>query len=323
MRVTDLLLTPGGLLVAALLLDTLIGDPWGRLHPVRGIGVLAAFAEDRLRRFRALSPVFAGAVAWVIVVGVTAALSSIVLMASRALAAATGGWVAGVIIVYLSIAPRDLARHAHRVAVALRRDDLGGAREAVSMIVGRDVDGLDSDAVGRAAVESVAESFVDGVAAPIFFALVFGPVGAASYRAINTLDSMFGHRDDRYLEFGRLSARADDWAGLIPARLAGPVISLASVLLGLNGIRAFRVFLRDRLRHASPNAGHPEASFAGALGLRLGGPISYDGVTVDKAWIGDGSVPCSAADVDAAIRLMYVSTIVLIAAAVGVQLLIT
>lgn len=322
MRVTDLLLTPGGLLVAALLLDALIGDPWGRLHPVRGIGILAAFAEDRLRRFRAFRPAFAGSVAWVIVVGVTAALSSIVLMASRALVGVAGGWVVGVIIVYLSIAPRDLALHAHRVAVALRRDDLRGAREAVSMIVGRDVDGLDSCAVARAAVESVAESFVDGVAAPIFFAVLLGPVGAASYRAINTLDSMFGHRDDRYLEFGRFSARADDVAGFIPARLSGPLISLASVLLGLDGVRAFRVFLRDRLMHASPNAGHPEASFAGALGLRLGGPIRYDGVAVDKAWIGDGSVACTASDVDTAIRLMYVSTIVSIGVAVAVQLLI-
>ena len=319
MSLAALLATRSIVVVGALVLDTLLGDPWGAAHPVRAIGRLASWTERALRGPRRRGGVGRGAAAWAIVVAVSSLAAALVVIGARALAGDAGATVASMIIVYFAIAPRDLARHAVAVAGPLETGDLGAARKAVSMIVGRDVERLDHDGVGRAAVESVAESFVDGVAAPIAFAFVLGPVGAAAHRAINTLDSMFGHKDDRYREFGRVSARTDDLAGLVPARLSGFAIAIAAWILGLQGRNALRVYFRDRLRHESPNAAHPEAAFAGALGLSFGGRAWYDGEPVDKPRIGDGSERCTAADIRLAVRLMYASTVVLAVGAVAIE----
>ncbi len=320
MNLASLLVTRSLVVLGALVLDVALGDPWGAAHPVRGIGTLAAGTERVLRGPRRCGGVARGAAAWIVVVGAASLAAALAVMGARAFGGEAGAAVASIVIVYVTVAPRDLARHAIAVARPLEAGDLHAARSSVSMIVGRDVDRLDRDGVARAAVESVAESFVDGVAAPVIYALVLGPAGAAAYRAINTLDSMFGHKDERYFEFGRVSARADDLAGFIPARLSGFAIALAAWIMGLRGREALRVYFRDRLRHESPNAAHPEAAFAGALGLSLGGRMWYDGEPVEKPRIGDGAERCHAADIRRAVRLMYGSTAVLAVCAVAIEL---
>ena len=178
-----------------------------------------------------------------------------------------GADLVSIVIIYTAIAPRDLARHSMAVFRALTAGDLVEARRRVAMIVGRDTDRLDEPEVVRAAVESVAESTVDGVTAPLVFAVVAGPVGAIVYRAINTLDSMFGHRDARYRDFGWAAARIDDLANWLPARLTAPLVCLAALIAWQRPCRALRVLVRDGRRHESPNAGLSEAAMAGALGV--------------------------------------------------------
>jgi adenosylcobinamide-phosphate synthase len=187
----------------------------------------------------------------------------------------------------------------------LAAGDLPLARQRVAMIVGRDTDQLDEAGIARAAVESVAESTVDGVTAPLFFALIAGPVGAMVYRAVNTLDSTFGYKDGRYLHFGWASARIDDVANLIPARLTAPLIAAAALLLRQRPLQSLKILLRDGRKHESPNAGLPEAAMAGALGVQLGGLNTYGGEPLDKPTIGDPLVPLAARHIPQANALMF------------------
>jgi len=214
------------------------------------------------------------------------------------------GWLACALLAVPGIAQRSLFDHVRAVQVALAAGDLAGGRRAVGMIVGRDTLALDAAGVARAAIESLAESFCDGVAAPVFWLLVGGLPGLWIYKAINTADSLIGHREPRWRAFGWAAARADDVLNLIPARLAG-------VLLCVAGLGGWRMMWRDAGKHASPNAGWPEAAMAGALGLRLAGPIAYDGVIADKAWIGDGRVEADARDIRRALALYVRACLVL------------
>ena len=202
-----------------------------------------------------------------------------------------------IVVIYTTIAARDLARHSMAVFRPLAAGDLVEARRRVAAIVGRDTERLDEAGVVRAAVESVAESTVDGVTAPLFFAVVAGPVGAMVYRAVNTLDSMFGHQDERYRQFGWAAARIDDLANYLPARLTAPLVCLAALCcLRLRPAAArCESLLRDGRKHASPNAGLAEAAMAGALGVQLGGVNYYDGQPLEKPTIGDALVPLVAA----------------------------
>ncbi len=219
-----------------------------------------------------------------------------------ALAAIAGaGWATGRIVERLgptaalaassaALAQRSLHTHVHAVERALDEGDLPGARIAVAKVVGRDTALLDSGGIARAAIESLAESFNDGVVAPAFWLWAGGPAATWAYKAINTADSMIGHRTPRHERFGWASARADDLLNLAPARLAGALIVTA-------GGGGWRVMLRDARAHASPNAGWPEAAMAGALGLRLGGPVSYDGEPTNRPWFGEGRDLEGAADI--------------------------
>ena len=173
------------------------------------------------------------------------------------------------------------------------------------MFVGRDTERLDEPGIVRAAVESVAESTVDGVTAPLFWAIVAGPVGAVVYRAVNTLDSIFGHRDDRYGQFGWASARIDDLANFLPARLTAPLVSLAALLLRQRAGQSLRILLRDGRKHSSPNSGLAEAAVAGALGVQLGGVSYYGGEPLERPTLGDPLTPLSAAQIRAANGLMF------------------
>lgn len=327
------------LLPAALLLDAIVGDPPRRSHPTRLMGGLAARLEPFLRR--RFPPLLGGALGWGLVVGTAvlaawglprlAGLALTSLLALWGIQAERPGAIAeelvGLWFVATAIAPRDLARHAAAVGRALGDEGLAAGREAVSRIVGRDVERLDEAGVLRAAIESVAESSVDGVIAPLFWAFLLGPVGALGYRAINTLDSMWGYRDERYLRFGRIAARADDLANWLPARLGFLVAVLASSILGLfapsaySGREALRIGWRDRRKHESPNAAWLEASFAGALGLRLGGPAWYGGEILEKPYLGEGRDAPGRRDLSRAIVLMYGSTLVFLLLGIGCALL--
>lgn len=195
-----------------------------------------------------------------------------------------------------ALAQRSLVAHVRPVADALKQGDLGAARTAVGRIVGRDVARLDEAGVARAAIESLAESFCDGVAAPLFWLLLGGLPGIWAYKAINTADSLIGHPEPPLRAFGWAAARTDDALNWVPARLGGALVALA----GGKGA-GWRIMLRDARRHASPNAGWTEAAMAGALGLRLAGPVAYDGVARLKPWIGDGPTGAGAGDIDRAL----------------------
>ncbi|WP_420542783.1 adenosylcobinamide-phosphate synthase CbiB [Sphingomonas naphthae] len=200
------------------------------------------------------------------------------------------GWIAVALLAVPGLAQRSLDDHVRPVAAALSAGDLARARQAVGMIVGRDTAVLDEAGVARAAIESLAESFCDGVVAPAFWLIVGGLPGLWAYKAINTADSLIGHKEARWRAFGWAAARTDDLLNLIPARLSGALICLGAM-------RGWRTMLRDAGNHASPNAGWPEAAMAGALGRRLAGPVAYDGAVLDKPWIGDGPVEASARDI--------------------------
>ena len=344
-------MSPFILVGGALLVDALLGDPETPLHPVRLMGRLAAAIEGIARRAarrggRRDAPeaeprartglVVRGALAWACVVGISAGTAALLLWLARLAGAALGGalgkapapgarigeGLAAILLVYVSIAPRDLAKHALRVRRALRDGGLEEGRKAVSMIVGRDVERLDEAGVVRACIESVAESAVDGVVAPIFWALTLGPIGAVAYRAINTLDSSWGYRDERYLHFGRVAARADDVANWLPARLGFLAAILAALILGRDAGGAARIGWRDRRKHESPNAAWLEACFAGALRVRLGGPAWYGGERLGKPFLGDDLRPVEIADIGRSVALMYTTALIFAAAGAGIATLV-
>lgn len=220
------------------------------------------------------------------------------------------GWIVVAILAWPALAQRSLFDHVRAVGERIDAGDLAGAQSTVGMIVGRDTAALDEAGIARAAIESLAESFCDGVAAPLFWLLLLGLPGVWAYKAVNTADSLIGHREDRWRAFGWAAARTDDLANWIPARLSG-------VLLCVAGGGGWRVLWRDARKHASPNAGWPEAAMAGALGLRLAGPIAYDGVMHDKPWIGDGTSEAGGDDVDRALAI-YLRVCLLLSLIAGV-----
>jgi adenosylcobinamide-phosphate synthase len=290
-------------ILIAVAVDLLVGDPTWLPHPVRGIGRLALALEALMRRTLGATRMAGLATALA-----TYALAGAAAWGAIRLAAAAhplAGDVVSILVIYTTIAARDLARHSMAVLRPLLAGDLAEARRRVGAIVGRDTERLDEAGVTRAAVESVAESTVDGVTAPLMFAVVAGPVGAMVYRAINTLDSLFGHQDERYERFGWAAARIDDLANYVPARCTAPLVCLAALLLGLRPQLAWRTLLRDGRNHASPNAGLTEAAMAGALGVQLGGVNHYDGQPLEKPTIGEALVPLAARHIRLANALMF------------------
>jgi adenosylcobinamide-phosphate synthase len=302
-------------ILAAVALDLALGDPRWLPHPVRGIAWLATRLETLARRRTRLAGLV---VALAVYLAAGAAAWGIIRLA--ALAGPVWADVAAIVILYTTLAPRDLVRHSMAVAHALAAGDLPEARRRVAAIVGRDTDALDEPGVVRAAVESVAESTVDGVTAPLFWALVAGPVGAMVYRAINTLDSMFGHQDDRYAQFGTAAARIDDLANYLPARLTAPLLCVAALLLGQRPLRAARVLRRDGRKHASPNAGLPEAAVAGALGVQLGGRNFYEGQPVEQPAVGDPLSALAPRHIPLANALMATAAALFLAAGLALRL---
>ncbi len=287
-------------------LDAALGDPQGAWHPVRAMGSLIARLEPPLRAAFPSTPEgerAAGAVLAVAVAGTSCATATLVLAACRRVSPGLAFAVEAVID-YQMIARRSLVDESTKVERALEAGDLPAARTAVSMIVGRDTAELDEAGVARAAVETVAENASDGVIAPLFYLALGGAPAGVLYKAVNTMDSMIGYKNDRYRHFGTVAARTDDMLNFVPARLSGALMCVVAGAVGLDGPRAWKVFRRDRLAHTSPNAGHTEAACAGALDVRLAGPNRYGGVLVDKPYLGDDVRPVEPRDIARANRLM-------------------
>lgn len=298
-------------IIIAFALDLLIGDPRWLPHPVRGIGRWAMWLESPLRR-NITNAKTAGIVAAVLAVGTTALVTGLVLFLAYAWNQ-TAGTVVSIVLLYTGIAARDMMDHSSDVQRALDSGDPEEAARRVGMICGRDTDRLDEPGMVRAAVESVAENIVDGVTAPLFFAALGGPIGIMVYKAINTLDSTFGYKNERYIEFGWASARLDDIANFVPARVTAAFVPIAAFLLGLRPASALTVYLKDRYKHPSPNSGHTEAAFAGALGMVLGGLSYYGGLPSQKPTLGDPIVPATPSRIRQANQLMLVTALLVLA----------
>lgn len=290
-------------ILLAILLDLLLGDPRWLPHPVQGIGWLAQRSEAPLRRLIA-NQKLAGIIAVLLVVGSTV-LAGFGLITAATVIHPLAGDIVAILLLYTCFAARSLHDHAIAVYRPLTAGDLTEARQRVSWLVGRDTDQLDESEIARAAVESVAENTVDGCTAPLLFACLGGPLGALAYKSISTLDSTFGYKNERYLQFGWTSARLDDLANLIPARLTALLVTPAALLLRLHPGSAWRIFVRDRHNHPSPNSGQIEAAMAGALGVRLGGINSYFGKASFRPFMGDPLQRLQSWHILQAVRLMW------------------
>jgi adenosylcobinamide-phosphate synthase len=294
-------------ILIAVVLDFAIGDPRWFPHPVKLIGRFALFMETPLRNiFR--NQQLAGMVMVVTVLSVTA-ISAYGLIRGAGFLHPFAADVMSIMLLYTTFAARDLAGHSLDVYQELKSGNLEAARSKVSLLVGRDTDNLDEREVVRATVESVAENTVDGVTAPLFFAVIAGPLGAILYKAVNTLDSTFGYKNERYKAFGWASAKLDDLVNYIPARLTALLIPVAAVILRLKPLNAFRMLLRDGRKHPSPNSGLAEAAVAGALGVQLGGLNYYFGRPSQRPTIGDPLREIKKADIYMVNILMFVTLI--------------
>ena len=312
-------------LVLALCFDALIGDPpllYRHVpHPVVLIGRAVALFEKRLNRDnRGPMALRLRGVFTLLVLGSCAVALGLAISALASLFSL--GWILELVLVAVLVAQRSLYDHVERVLQALQRDGLEAGRQAVSMIVGRNPETLDGFGVVRAGIESLAENFSDGVVAPVFFYAVAGLPGLLLYKTVNTLDSMIGHKNARYRYFGWASARFDDLLNLIPARLSGLLIALASVFVSRgNPVESFRTMWRDAGKHRSPNAGWPESAMAGALDLALAGPRRYGELVVNDPWLGSGRARATPTDMRRALMVFIVACLIQLAVLAGLGML--
>lgn len=275
-----------------MILDWIFGDPVWLYHPVRIIGKWISFLEKILRKFAGDQEgnekklLIAGGILWILVILASAAVPMGILYLAEKLSPCAA-FVLECFWCYQLLAARSLGKESKKVYKKLIQDDLSGARLAVSMIVGRDTENLTVEGVTKAAVETVAENTNDGVIAPLIYMLIGGPILGFVYKAVNTMDSMLGYKNEKYLYFGRVAAKMDDVAGFIPARISALLMILASCLLGMDGKNALWIWKRDRRKHASPNAAQTEAVCAGALQVQLAGDAWYFWKKHEKDTIGD------------------------------------
>ena len=275
-----------------MILDWIFGDPVWLYHPVRIIGKWISFLEKILRKFAGDQEgnekklLIAGGILWILVILASAAVPMGILYLAEKFSPCAA-FVLECFWCYQLLAARSLGKESKKVYKKLMQDDLSGARLAVSMIVGRDTENLTVEGVTKAAVETVAENTNDGVIAPLIYMLIGGPILGFVYKAVNTMDSMLGYKNEKYLYFGRVAAKMDDVAGFIPARISALLMILASCLLGMDGKNALWIWKRDQRKHASPNAAQTEAVCAGALQVQLAGDAWYFGKKHEKDTIGD------------------------------------
>lgn len=291
-------------------LDVVFGDPRWFPHPVRLMGMMAhGFERLALRVFRSRSGQYVAGVFLALGLPALFYFSTDWMIQTVTEINAWTGHILWILLGATTLAGRDLADHANHVSRALQEGSLDNARQAVSRIVGRDTVNLSEPDVIRATVETVAESTSDGVIAPLVYLVIGGPPLALAYKAVNTLDSMIGHRTETYQYFGWAAARCDDVLNWVPARLSGLCLVMAGGLRHGTGLHAWTIFLRDGGNHASPNSGRPEAAMAGALQVQLGGSSSYDGVAVTRPLIGDQRQSLTRTHISSAIELMAVASV--------------
>ena len=268
-----------------LVLDFIIGDPNNPFHPVRIIGSLGIKLENITRRvFKNLK--ISGFVTWLGVILITFLVNSLIVRLAFSISNIFGIIIEGILL-YFCISSKGLKVEGLKVIKVLESGDIEGARKQLSYIVGRDTEALDEEGIIRAVIETVAENTSDGIIAPLLFGALGGAPLAMTYKAVNTCDSMFGYKNDKYIDFGLVSAKMDDLFNYIPARLTGYLVIFAAFILGLDYKNSYRIYKRDRYNHTSPNSAHPESAVAGALGIRLGGANYYFGKIVEKPTIGD------------------------------------
>lgn len=311
-------------LAAGFLLDLIFGDPHCLPHPVRAVGRLILFLERLLRGIfpKTVRGELLGGAALAAVTVLAAGGASWGLLAAAGHFGETARFAMAAVMSYYLLAARSLRDESMKVYRSLKKGDIEEARRNVSMIVGRDTERLDGEGIAKATVETVAENTSDGVIAPVFYLLLGGPVLGWAYKAVNTMDSMVGYRNERYLYFGRAAARLDDLANLLPARLSALLMIASAFLLGMDGRGAARIWLRDRHCHKSPNSAQTEAVCAGALGVRLAGDAWYFGTLLKKPFIGDETRAVEPGDIKRANRLMYASSVLAAAAGIGFWMLV-
>lgn len=296
-------------LTVGFILDLLIGDPDNPVHPVRIIGKMCSSLESIFRKLLKNNLKTAGFIVWLLTVAITFFITyMLVYMCNKANIYL--GIIAQGILIYFCISSKGLIVEGFKVINYLIKDDVEKARHQLSYIVGRDTKSLDKEGIIRAVIETIAENMSDGVIAPLFYAGIFGAPFAMAYKAVNTMDSMFGYKNDKYMEFGYFPAKLDDIFNYIPARLTGVLIVISSFLLKYNYINSYKIYKRDRYNHTSPNSAHPEAAMAGALDIQLGGSNYYFGKLVVKPTIGDKIKEIEIGDVNRTAKVLYLSSFI-------------
>ncbi len=308
--------------ITGFLLDCMFGDPVWRYHPIRVIGNLISVLEKGLRKLlcsqipvseqekKNRREVLAGGILWILTVSLSFLVPAVLLFAARKIHPAVR-FLLETFWCYQIFAARCLVGESKKVYQKLKEDDLPGARKAVSMIVGRDTENLTAEGVTKAAVETVAENTSDGVTAPLLFLLIGGAPLGFLYKAVNTMDSMLGYKNEKYLYFGRIPAKMDDVFNYIPARLTAWFMIVAAFLTGMDGKNAWKIYLRDKRKHASPNSAQSEAVCAGALDVQLAGDAVYFGKVYKKDYIGNAIRKIEPEDILRAGKLMYMTTILM------------
>lgn len=295
-------------LTIGFILDLLIGDPNNPFHPVRGIGLLASKLETIFRKLLKNSLKIAGLIVWMITIILTFAITYGIIFVCMKINKYLGIIVQGIII-YFCISAKGLVVEGYKVIKYLNEGNIEKSRKQLSYIVGRDTEGLDSKGITRAVIETIAENMSDGVIAPILFAGIFGAAGSMAYKAVNTMDSMFGYKNEKYIKFGYFPAKLDDLFNYIPARVTGILIIISSFFLKRDYKNSFKIYKRDRYNHTSPNSAHPEAAMAGALDIQLGGANYYFGKIVEKPVIGDKIKEIEINDVKKTAEILYLSAV--------------
>ena len=306
------------------LLDCVLGDPRRFPHPICLIGNFISFMEKVLRRIFPKSErgeLAAGAVLAAVVPAAAFGVSFVILMLCQAVSPVLK-FAVETFFCYQIFAAKSLKDESMRVYRYVEAGDIENSRKYLSWIVGRDTKELSFEKIDKAVVETVAENTSDGVVAPLIFMVIGGAPLAFLYKGVNTLDSMVGYKNDRYLYFGRASAKLDDFLNFIPARLTGLAMCAGAFFTGLDFRSAFRIYRRDRKNHSSPNSAHPESACAGALNVQLGGDAYYFGKLYRKKTIGDDIRPVDSGDIKLAIRLMYAASVICLGLAVMARILI-
>lgn len=300
--------------IAALVIDTIYGDPRSDWHPVVLIGKLISFYENKLYPEPKTSNgnMFLRGMVTVLLVLLTVGLITGLLVWLSVKGGIFFYAAMGAVILYFTITPRALCRDGMEIYHLLKAGDIVAARKRLSWIVGRDTENLDESDIARGTVETIAENTTDGIISPLFWFLLFGPVGAMVYRAGNTMDSMLGYKNDRYLYFGRFAARLDDVLNYIPARITFLLFVASAAILKLDWKNAKKIGLRDAPKHPSPNGGYAEATVAGAMHVRLGGYNYYEGKPEFREYMGDPDTPLKADHIKQAIYMMYGATILFV-----------